>query len=440
MVAVIKTGALVHRLVNYNENKVRQGAASCIGAGNYPVDVENLSVSQKLNCLLKRMALNENVKSGGVHISLNFDPSERLSVGNLQRIADAYMDGIGFGGQPYLVYEHHDAGHPHIHIVTVKVRADGSRIDMHGIGRNRSEKARKEIEESFGLTKAQKSGQRQTRQPEPAGAQRLQYGKTGTTKAIGAVLDFVLKNYHYTSLPELNAVLQQYNVLADCGSENSRIRRNRGLVYRALDGQGNKAGVPVKASHFPGKPTISFLETRFTANQVARQPHKQRVKGAIDRVLSGMVSTLPELKAALEKHGIHALTRQNQNGTIYGITYVDHLTRCVFNGSALGKAYSAKGILERCGQKSEFISEDDSVPQSPHRDSIRVSVRPNNQHQNETGTLAGGVTTEKGNADNPVAAEVLDALMRAEHTGSYVPGEFGKRRRRKKKKRISRQP
>ena len=57
------------------------------------------------------------------------------------------MEKIGFGEQPYLTYQHFDAGHPHIHIVSVKVRADGSRIDTQNIGRNQSEKARKEIEE-----------------------------------------------------------------------------------------------------------------------------------------------------------------------------------------------------------------------------------------------------------------------------------------------------
>jgi hypothetical protein len=33
---------------------------------------------------------------------------------------------------------------------------------------------------------------------------------------------------------------------------------------------------------------------------------------------------------------------------IYGLTYVDHKTKCVFNGSDLGKHYSAKGLQERC--------------------------------------------------------------------------------------------
>ena len=123
-------------------------------AVNYGKDHGMLSISQKSNRLLRQAALNENVKRNSVHISLNFDPSEKIIQQTLQRIAKGYMDKIGFGDQPYLVYEHNDAGHPHIHIVTIKVKADGSRIDMHNIGRNQSSKARKELEKEFGLVKA----------------------------------------------------------------------------------------------------------------------------------------------------------------------------------------------------------------------------------------------------------------------------------------------
>ncbi len=56
------------------------------------------------------------------------------------------MSKIGFGDQPYLVYQHFDARHPHIHIVTTNIKSDGSRIKTHNIGRNQSERARREIE------------------------------------------------------------------------------------------------------------------------------------------------------------------------------------------------------------------------------------------------------------------------------------------------------
>src|SRR5690242_14722621 len=108
MVAVIKTGDSVQSIFRYNENKVKQGAAKCIGEGNYPAAVKDLNSSMKLNRLLHQNALNGNVRRNSVHISLNFHPSENYSAEKLMRIADAYMEKIGFAEQPYLVYQHHD--------------------------------------------------------------------------------------------------------------------------------------------------------------------------------------------------------------------------------------------------------------------------------------------------------------------------------------------
>lgn len=140
MVAVIKTGHSIHRILNYNENKVKEGVAAFISAANYPINAEKLSLNQKLNRLLKQVALNENVTRNSVHVSLNFDPSEKISNEQLKEIADTYMQKIGFGKQPYLVYQHFDAGHPHVHIVSIKVGANGSRIDTQNIGHNQHEK------------------------------------------------------------------------------------------------------------------------------------------------------------------------------------------------------------------------------------------------------------------------------------------------------------
>jgi hypothetical protein len=276
MVAVIKTGHSIHRILNYNENKVKEGAAECISASNYPMDAEKLSINHKLNRLLKQAALNKNVTRNSVHVSLNFDPNEKLSNEQLKAIADTYMQKIGFGEQPYLVYQHFDAGHPHIHIVSVKVRADGSRIDTQNIGRNQSEKARKEIEITYELVRAE--NMKKEYELKSAYTQKVQYGKSDSRRAIANVLDAVLNTYKYTSLPELNAILMQYNVMADRGSENSRVYQHQGLLYRILDEKGNSIGVPIKASSFHNKPTLKFLEERFSHNEAARQSHKARLR------------------------------------------------------------------------------------------------------------------------------------------------------------------
>ncbi|MBS1528350.1 MAG: relaxase/mobilization nuclease domain-containing protein [Bacteroidetes bacterium] len=349
MVAVIHSGKGFNRVLHYNEQKVNEGVAACLQGANYPKNASGLTLSQKLRRLEKLADQNEKTKVNCLHISLNFDPSEKFSDDRLREIAAAYMEKIGFGEQPYLLYRHDDSGHPHVHIVTTNIKANGKRIELHNLGKNVSEPARKEIEIAFGLLKAEDSQKRQQYDLNPVNVQKALYGKTATKRAITTVLNKVLKDYRFTSLPELNAVLRQYNVIADRGNPESRTYQNHGLTYSIIDGQGNKVGVPIKASDFYNQPTLKSLEAKFIVNDPLRQPHKGRVKHAIDwALLKNANPTLEGLVKALEKEGIATVIRRNDAGIIYGITYVDFQTRCVFNGSDLGKQYSAKAIQERC--------------------------------------------------------------------------------------------
>src|SRR6187399_1218456 len=145
MVAIIKSSSSLRKVLQYNENKLKEKVAQLIHSKNYLKNTEQLGFTDKIKTLEKRTSLNVTTKLKAVHISLNFDPSEKLEKEILQQIADTYMEKIGFGKQPYLVYQHHDAGHPHIHIITTNIQRDGSRIKMQNIGRNQSEKARREI-------------------------------------------------------------------------------------------------------------------------------------------------------------------------------------------------------------------------------------------------------------------------------------------------------
>lgn len=423
MVAIIKTGSSVHNVFNYNENKVKLGVAECIAEGNYPVDLEQLNVSMRLNRLLKQNALNENVKRNSVHISLNFDPSEiTLSREKLIAIANTYMEKIGFGEQPYLVYQHHDAAHPHIHLVSIKVKPDGSRIDMHNIGRNQSETARKEIEKSFGLIEAQGRNNNTDSILKPIAVSKVRYGRIQSKKAISVVLDGVLSSYKYSSLSELNAVLQLYNVMADRGSDNSRVFKANGLVYRILDTDGKPIGVPIKASDFYNKPTLKFLEQQFASNNNVNAVMKNRIKNAVDLALFGKKIPLTELTKLLEKEGINLICRKNTEGSIYGITYVDHTAKCVFNGSALGKQYSAKTIQERCGL----------IESTKQNFAVASSLIPNAGKITDTNSW--DLFQDKDSAGTDLLGRIVDVLTQSEHTTNYIPNQLKGMRKKKKRK------
>ena len=180
------------------------------------------------------------------------------------------MEKIGFGKQPYLVYQHHDSGHPHIHLVSIKVRPDGSWIDMNNIGRNQPEQARKAIEKEFGLVSAEAQKKQEQYQQKLVSVAKALYGKSQTKMAIQNVLDAVLNQYRYTSLPELNAVLKQYNVIAERGSQDSRVYQHNGLLYRILDVVGNPIGVPIKASLFYNNSTLKSLQENLKKSTTKR--------------------------------------------------------------------------------------------------------------------------------------------------------------------------
>ena len=213
---------------------MQQGKAECIYAGNFLREYGKMNFYQKFQGFEDRNVLNERATTKTLHVSLNFDTSEKMSNDKLKEIASAYMDKIGFGEQPYLVYQHFDAGHPHVHVVSTTIRDDGTRINTHNLGQNQSEKARKEIEQLYKLVRAENQKQISKQQIKPVDVSKVVYRKSETKRSISNAVNAVVNNYKFTSLPELNAALRQFNVIADRGNEDGRIYKHRGLVYRIL--------------------------------------------------------------------------------------------------------------------------------------------------------------------------------------------------------------
>jgi hypothetical protein len=358
MVAKVISGQDIKGAINYNEHKVLQGKATLLQASGFIKEETQLNFHDKLTRFTQLNERNRRTKTNTLHISLNFDPSESLTTDQLTSIAGTYMNKIGFGDQPYLVYEHTDAAHPHVHIVTTIIQHNGQRIPIHYLGKNQSEKARKEIELEYNLIKAEGKKKQQSEKIQPADVMAIRYGKSETIRSIANIVHFVTRHYKYASLPELNAALRQYNVMADRGTAGSNMFEKKGLIYGLLDEQGNKIGIPIKASAISGKPTLSFLEKQFKLNDALRQSHKMTLINVIDAALqSQAVNTKQKFIVALKEKNIEVLFRTNAEGRDYGLTFIDNNTRSVFNGSALGKPFSAKAILETLNAKSEATIE-----------------------------------------------------------------------------------
>jgi hypothetical protein len=421
MVAKITMPKSIEAALNYNEKKVQKGKAVCLHAANYLKDAKGMNFYQKLAGFERLNSLNERATTKTLHVSLNFSPSEKIGDDKLLKIAELYMNLIGFGGQPFLVYKHEDAGHPHIHIVSTTIKQNGSRINTHNIGRNQSEKARKEIEQLFGLVRAEKQGQLRNSGFKPADSTKAVYGKDETKRAISNIVGVVYSQYKFASLPEFNAALKQFNVIADRGKEEGRIYKNRGLVYRILDAGGNKVGVPIKASSIGCRPILANLEKKFETNEPQKEPLKQRTKTVLNNCLAASPKSMKDLAKALDQQQVYTVLRQNAEGRLYGITFVDNQNKVVFNGSDLGKGYSAAAL------QSRLATVNDKTPskEETNTGSSSGSLQKDNQHQKQQEK----VMTPPSKSDS-----ILDVLLSTKEQYDNVPGSLMKKKRKKKKR------
>jgi hypothetical protein len=59
------------------------------------------------------------------HASLNFSADDILDNDKMLAIALEYLDLSGFDNNQYMVFRHHDAGHPHVHLLANRIKFDG---------------------------------------------------------------------------------------------------------------------------------------------------------------------------------------------------------------------------------------------------------------------------------------------------------------------------
>jgi len=365
MVAIVKSSRSIRRTLRYNEQKVEEDKALFLDAHNYWQEKEDLSLEDKLQRLQGLTSLNERSKAHCIHISVNFHPRDQVTDKEMVNIAAQFMKGIDFGDQPWLVYRHIDAGHPHMHIVTTNIRLDGSRISNDLRSPHRLKEICQYIETRCNLTRASRQ-----RLPDvlpgqgPEYPKRLKYGEIPTRTGIAQVLEQTINKYTYTSLDHLNALLGLYNVRVDRSSAQETMYPGEGLYYRITDAEGKKMGAPIKASAFYSRPTLRNLQEKFWKNLEKEHRSIRHIDDAV--LLAHAFSDLPSLDyfrdqlwkkqillvlPALRQRPTRKQGRDTSPNLIpddgHGFFYIDQTDSVILRDTQLGKENTAAAILQQ---------------------------------------------------------------------------------------------
>lgn len=341
MVAKINRGASLYGAIAYNQQKVGDSHARIISGNRMIADITDSPerLTQRTMWAFESYLLaNRNTEKPILHISLNPDPKDCVTEEQFIKLAEQYMQRMGFGDQPYIVYRHNDIGREHLHIVSVRVDETGRAISD-SYEHERSMKVCRELEQQFGLTPAT---QKEWKEGLPLSP--VDYEGGNLKGQLAGVIRPIAREWRFQSLGEYRAVLSLYGISMDEVKGEYGGREYHGLSYSATDKDGNKIGKPFKSSVFGKEAGIAALEKRMLSSAAWVKSHKDIATDTAARIASAMQTAGRDralFERELMRQGIGVVFRTNDAGRIYGATFIDHADKTVFNGSRLGKEFSA---------------------------------------------------------------------------------------------------
>lgn len=436
MVPNITSGSSFYGVIAYNKIKVDDGTAKVLWHPKIAADTSsNVPIENCVQAFEPYIALNSHVKKPVIHISLNPSPKDILSEEQMAVLAQEFMEKFSYGNQPYIVWLHEDINRKHMHIVSVRINEKGEKID-HNREAVRAQNICREMEVKYGLHPTLgEHGER-----ELLSLQKVDYPKGNVKAQVKHTARTLLECYNCHSLAEFNTLLNLYNVTVYEVRGNVDGNEYHGIMYGALDDNGQQVGTPFKSSKFGKVFGYEALQKKFavSAEKMKKDNLSERTRQEITKAMQD-IGTKEDFARRLKEADIEVVYRINSEGRLYGITFIDHIGRTVFNGSRLGKAFSANVLNELFNNpdadRERLIPQPKQKPSRQERETKAeerqegVEYRQQeNQNQNESsGSLID--TSALG------AVDIFSVLMEDDHTHEYIDPAFRYGRKKKKKRR-----
>ena len=395
MVAKISLGNSLYGAIVYNGEKINKENGRLLDTNKiYNDGSGHIDIKRAFADFMQWMPTTTKTERPMVHISLNPHPDDILSDAQLSAIAREYMEKMGFGDMPYMVYKHTDINRHHMHIVALRVRTDGSCIsDKNNF--YRSKEITRELEKKYGL----KTAEREKVTPDTP---LLKIDPSGDLKKqVAAVVKIIGMRYKFQTIGEYNAVLNLFNV--KCENTDGRVngREYHGLVYFALDDNGNVIAAPFKASRLGKFARRDAIDAKYerAKEKIDVAPTKLAVSEAL-----GHCHGKEDFIARLKEKNIDVLFRYTEDGRIYGATFIDHNTMSVLNGSRMGKAFSANALNARFNQTENEAAQQPVVNQpQPDTRSHQQDDATGGSSQSSTTTPPAGHSQARSHAQAPAS-------------------------------------
>ena len=336
MIAKISSTENLGGALGYNFKKVEKGEANILLAAELYQDREGRYTMEDVLADMEALIPKKcRTKKAVFHCSLNPHPDEKLSDETLMQIAREYMEALGYGNQPYIVFKHNDIAREHIHIVSLRVDSRGQKINDK-FEKRRSKQITDTLEKKYDLIPSSKITDKVMNE-----TPKIDTTRGNIKEQVTNIVRMVLKHYCFCSLGELNAILSAYNLTVEEIKTEFRGKKYDGLVYVPTDDKGGKVSTPINASDIGRGVGYTAVQNKMQKSKQAIKPLRSIIRYRVLQTMRTSPKTEKELQQRLEEQGLRVFIRKNESGRIYGITFIDDKVGVALNGSRLGKGYAA---------------------------------------------------------------------------------------------------
>lgn len=354
---VITTAKTFHTPIMYNFNKVNMGVASVL----YSQEISPNSYERAMESLKPYIEMSARTKNRVFSCSINPHPKDKVNDELFVKIAKDFMEEMGYGNQPFIVFKHWDIDRHHIHIISPRIDWEGKKINDSWEG-ERARRIADRLERKYGLIITGKYPALDDQDLKPL--EPINHKEGDLKDQMASVILQLLPNLHFQALGELNCLLSKYNITTEPTKTEHKGKLYDGVVYIATDSQGNKVGPPLKGSELGRGCGIYALRNKMKRSKPKVEERAPMIRFAVNEAMRTNPPTLNEFQKRLGRFGVELVVRKADDGRIYGATYVDHENGVAVNGSRLGKDYSASSLNNMYGVGKKWIPKQDWLQQT----------------------------------------------------------------------------
>lgn len=317
--------------VQYNDKKVEKGGGEVMLKKNFPSFINENSSQQEVRDYLKSISKNERIKKPQFHAAISTKFREHTKE-ELTRIAENFMDELGYGNQPFIVVFHNDTENQHVHIVSTRVNKQTGKKIGDSYEKLKAQKALSLVmEKLYGLSTQEqiekllryrysslkqlellleRNGFRLSQNKNDEGA--LDILKNGVReKTINVVQPNFNSHKNDSRAWQLKAIFLKYKELYSS------------KVFRVEDSRAQEGVLPEEKQNENRKPKIEFE---------SELQKKLRDVFGVDVVFHYKESEPPLTEDSNKKTGSGTAAAQP-----FGYTLIDHKTGSVYKGSEIMK-------------------------------------------------------------------------------------------------------